>query len=109
MTGREASGPRRGGPWLTVADQGPTKPWSTGRGEMMSGHTEANRRNALVSTGPKTPQGKAQSSRNALRHGLASALAVVEGLEQAQDWQAHHDGIVAGLAPVGTLEETFAE
>src|SRR5262245_5821478 len=75
----------------------------------MSGHTEANRRNAMVSTGPRTPQGKARSSQNALRQGLASALAVVEGLEQAQDWQAHRDGIVAGLAPVGALEETFAE
>jgi len=75
----------------------------------MSGHTEANRRNALVSTGPKTLEGKAQSSRNALRHGLASALAVVEGLEQPEDWQAHRDGIVAGLAPVGTLEEALAE
>ena len=75
----------------------------------MSGHTEATRRNALVSTGPKTPEGKAQSSKNALRHGLASALAVVEGLEQAEEWQTHRAGMLASLAPAGALEATFAE
>jgi hypothetical protein len=32
---------------------------------------EANRRNAKRSTGPKTAGGKARSSQNALRHGLA--------------------------------------
>jgi hypothetical protein len=35
----------------------------------------ANQRNSLLSTGPKTPSGKAAVSRNALRHGLAVPLA----------------------------------
>lgn len=33
---------------------------------------EANRRNALRSTGPRTPEGRAASSRNALTHGVLS-------------------------------------
>ncbi len=37
----------------------------------------ANRRNALHSTGPSTPHGKLASSRNSLKHGLASGELVI--------------------------------
>ena len=40
----------------------------------------ANRRNALLSTGPKTPEGKGRSRANALKHGLCATICVPEDL-----------------------------
>lgn len=48
---------------------------------------EANRRNALKSTGPTTENGKHQSQRNAVRHGL-TAETVIGVLEDPEDYKA---------------------
>ena len=48
---------------------------------------EANRRNARLSTGPITDEGKRKSRRNALRHGL-TAETVIDTLEDADDYAA---------------------
>jgi hypothetical protein len=48
---------------------------------------EANRRNAIKSTGPKTEAGKEQSRRNAVRHGL-TAESVVNVLEDPEAYKA---------------------
>jgi hypothetical protein len=45
---------------------------------------EANRRNAQKSTGPRTAEGKARSSRNAVTHGLFCQDAVLPGESQEQ-------------------------
>jgi hypothetical protein len=70
---------------------------------------EANRRNALASTGPRTPNGKAVVALNAVKHGALSAVPVIPGVERAEDWEVHRDGVVRGLAPVGLLETRLAE
>jgi len=55
---------------------------------------EANRRNALRSTGPTTEDGKRRSRQNAVRHGL-SAETVVEIVEDLDDYRGFEAAIVA--------------
>ena len=79
---------------------------------LLSKKAAANRRNAQLSTGPKTEEGKSWSRRNALKHGiLASALIITQG-EGAED-PAEFDELLGGLhrdlAPVGTLKEMLVE
>ena len=59
---------------------------------------EANRRNALLSTGPKTEDGKLRSRLNAVRHGL-TAETVVGSLEDAGDYQAFEAAIISDYDP----------
>ena len=63
----------------------------------------ANRRNAMKSTGPRTPEGKASSSQNRLAHGLCSSTLLIRGESQA-DFDALQSEIVAAYRP-GTPEE----
>ena len=55
---------------------------------------EANRRNALKSTGPTTEEGKERSRCNAVRHGL-TAETIIAGLEDAEDYQAFETAVIA--------------
>lgn len=65
----------------------------------------ANRKNALKSTGPKTARGKANSAQNSLKHGILTAAALIPGIESAENWEKHLEGIFQSIAPVGYLEE----
>jgi hypothetical protein len=55
---------------------------------------EANRRNALKSTGPTTQAGKDRSRRNAIRHGL-TAETVIAVLEDTEDYQSFEAAVTA--------------
>ncbi len=65
---------------------------------------EANRHNALKSTGPKTEYGKQQSRRNALRHGF-TAETVIEPLENPEEYRAFEDAIVSEYLPQTPVEQ----
>ena len=64
---------------------------------------EANRLNALKSTGPRTPAGRAVVAYNATKHGLLSRESLVKGESEA-DLVDFGKRLRAQLAPVGELE-----
>jgi len=71
-------------------------------------HIEANRRNAVKSTGPKTDAGKARSRMNALRHGLTAAQAVLPH-EDEDDYEKLREGMLESYAPADTAELAIVE
>ena len=64
---------------------------------------DANRQNALNSTGPRTDHGKRRSRRNAFRHGL-TAETVVGGLEDVRDFKAFQAAVISDYAPHSATE-----
>jgi hypothetical protein len=68
----------------------------------------ANRENARKSTGPKSPEGKARSSRNALKHGLLSEHILHFG-EDPEELDAFREEMMEDLAPEGAVERFVAD
>src|SRR4051812_20404967 len=64
---------------------------------------EANRRNALRSTGPTTEHGKSRSRRNAVRHGL-TAETVICVLEDTDDYKAFEAAVIADYDAQSAVE-----
>jgi len=68
---------------------------------------EANRRNSLKSTGPKTEAGKQASRCNAVRHGL-TAETVIGALEDAEDYRAFEAAVTADYDAQSAVERELA-
>lgn len=72
----------------------------------------ANRANARRSTGPRTPQGKAISRYNALKHGILARAVIPEALEPYESRETFEqllDAFRDAFAPANVLEELLIE
>jgi len=69
---------------------------------------KANKENSQKSTGPRTAGGKRVVSKNALKHGLCSHEAMVNGENEA-DYELRRDAFLGELRPVGVTESVLAE
>jgi hypothetical protein len=67
---------------------------------------QANRRNALNSTGPRTPEGKSRSSANALKHGLSARFRVLTS-ENQDDFDDLLAATTRKFAPTDAYEEVL--
>ena len=68
----------------------------------------ANRRNAQRSTGPRTSEGRAAISQNAVKHGLLTRQDVITSESQA-DFDLYREQMLAELAPASPMESMLAE
>ena len=74
-----------------------------------SARAEASRRNGAKSCGPKTPEGKARSAQNALKHGLRAQKHTVLPSEDAAAFKALEAALIEELAPDGALQSALAQ
>jgi len=68
----------------------------------------ANRKNARKSTGPKTAEGKARSSMNALKHGLTTPYGLLPG-ESEEEYAYHREELLDELYPDTSIEHYLAD
>lgn len=69
---------------------------------------EANRENALKSTGPVSLEGKSRASKNALKYGILSKDLVVSG-EKVSEYQAFRQSLIETFRPEGNMEALLVE
>jgi hypothetical protein len=73
---------------------------------------EANRQNALVSTGPRTIEGKTITAKNAVKHGIFARELVIsdgDGKENREEYDGLFQQLVDDLNPEGQMEVLLVE
>ncbi len=71
--------------------------------EVKSATTSPHQQQANGSTGPRTPEGKARSAQNAIRHGFASARVILDASE-VEAYDNHLDAYGASFLPCNQAE-----
>lgn len=69
---------------------------------------QANRQNALKSTGPKSIQGKSVASQNSVKHGLLSSNLIIRE-EKLKELEQFRQAVYQALMPQGAIEELLVE
>ena len=69
----------------------------------------ANRRNALKSRGPITPEGRAAVRHNALKHGFTAAEIILPTVEEAADFEAFRQKFIDEYEPATPTEQVLVE
>jgi hypothetical protein len=73
---------------------------------------EANRRNALRSTGPKTERGKRTVAGNAIKHGFLAREVVItagDGKESLEEFHDFVEQLCEDYEPIGVVEESLVQ
>ncbi len=82
------------------------------RGTISERKLAANRRNARLSTGPRTPRGKARSAQNSRKQGVIVrdlVIPTIEGKAAARQFERMLGALTADLRPVGALERLLTQ
>ncbi|MBV9940336.1 MAG: hypothetical protein JO150_17655 [Acidobacteriaceae bacterium] len=81
----------------------------TSRTECSERRLAANRANAQLSTGPRTVEGKAISSLNAVKTGLCGHAVLLADEEQAADYREHVERVYAWWKPANVEEHALVQ
>jgi hypothetical protein len=85
---------------------------SSGKRPLSERRIQANRKNALRSTGPKTARGKQIVARNAVKHGFLAREVVItagDGEENREEFHALVERLWKDYEPVGVMEESLVQ